>query len=162
MWIMLNNAFLSIVSPRPDSPTLDVRARAKGDIERVFPEAKAYAKAGRDYAFRAHLPRERVAEAIALQVAGIAYPNFKGSTKENDRHDAYLRCWHAMADFQAKRGHGRPYQTTDSGKARKGPQRRLPGLDDYDAGAFGRFDRGDMLDDLPIERDSPYARRNRR
>lgn len=144
MWIMLNNAFLSIVSPSARSPTLDVRARVKGDIERVFPGAKVICLPNRDYAFRAHLPRNEVAAAIEREVAGIRYPNFKGSTHENDRHDAYVRCWGAMADFQERRGHGRPYFTTATGNARKQPTGRK-GRKGYTPGG-SRY----LLDELPF------------
>jgi hypothetical protein len=144
MWVMLNNAFLSIVSPSARSPTLDVRARARGDIERVFPGAKVICLPNRDYAFRAHLPRNDVAAAIEREVAGIRYPNFKGSTVQNDRHDAYVRCWQAMADFQESRGHGRPYQTTATGKGRKQPKGRKGGYGSLQSGLY------DMFDDLPF------------
>ena len=144
MWVMLNKAFLSIVSPSARSPTLDVRARARGDIERVFPGAKVICLPNRDYAFRAHLPRNDVAKAIEREVAGIRYPNFKGSTVQNDRHDAYVRCWQAMADFQESRGHGRPYETTATGKARKRRKRAAW------AGYSGGGSRYDLMDDLPF------------
>lgn len=121
MWIILNNAFLSVVSPTPDSPDLAVRARVKGDIERVFPDAKVVSIAGRDYAFRAFIKREDVAAAIASSVARIDYGNFKGSVKEHDRHEAYYEIWGAMAQFQEDRGHGYPYHTTATGNA---PKRR--------------------------------------
>lgn len=141
MWIMMNNSFLSIVSPTPDSPTLDVRARARGDIQRVFPGAKVVSIAGRDYAFRAHLPREVVAAAIADRLLNTDYANFKDSVAENDRHDAYFSVWGVMAQFQEDRGHGYPYHTTKTGKAprrasrRPTPrQRRLPLAGDFDGG----------------------------
>ena len=40
MWIILNKSFLSIVKNRNDENELLVRARVKGDIQRVFKNAK--------------------------------------------------------------------------------------------------------------------------
>ena len=40
MWIVLNKSFLSIVKNRNNENELLVRARAKGDIEKVFEKAK--------------------------------------------------------------------------------------------------------------------------
>lgn len=139
MWIALNNAFLSIVSDTPKSPVLKVRARAKGDIERVFPRAKVQCVAGRDYAFRAMIDRKEVAAAIAREVGGITYPNFKGSVREDDRHDAYVRLWNAMADFQEERGHGYPYYTTATGNGRPRPYRPLR-KNNIDRDTFDIFD----------------------
>jgi hypothetical protein len=123
-WIMLTDSFLSIVADPVRKDTLAVRARARGDIERVFPKAKVVCLPNRDYAFRAHLPRKVVADAIAKRVLDTPEMNFKGSTLQHDRHDAYVRCWQAMADFQESRGHGRPYETTATGKGRKLPKGR--------------------------------------
>ena len=39
MWIQFNNAFLSIVENRDNKLELLVRARIKGDIEKIFPDA---------------------------------------------------------------------------------------------------------------------------
>lgn len=134
-WICFTDSFLSIVADPVRKDTLAVRARARGDIERVFPKAKVVCLPNRDYAFRAHLPRKVVADAIAKRVLDTPETNFKGGTPENDRHDAYVRCWQAMADFQERRGHGRPYQTTATGKGRKlpkGGKRARAFWDDYD------------------------------
>jgi hypothetical protein len=66
MWICLNNAFFSVVSPvdQPDHLLL-VRARRKGDIEEYFPGHKVEKTVGRDYLYRALVPRHDVAERIA-------------------------------------------------------------------------------------------------
>lgn len=114
MWIFLNNAMLSVVVPRARSAAakkdyLIVRARCRGDIERVFPQAHVVENPFRDYVFRAMLPRAEVANAVAQSVMEIDYQNFKDSVSENDRHDAYLECWDAMNALQVHRGHGGMY-----------------------------------------------------
>lgn len=126
-WIMFTDSFLSIVADPVKPDYLIVRGRIKGDIEKVFPTAKAISIAGRDYAFRTTLPRVMVANAIADRVLKTPEMNFKGGTKEKDRHDAYYRCWNAMADLQEARGHGYPYRTTATGKAKKRPVGRKVG-----------------------------------
>lgn len=78
MWIFLCDSFLSIVDRgAPSGQTLLVRARRRGDIERVFPGAAVVENAGTDYAFRARIDREQVALTMAEQVSEIRYPNFK-------------------------------------------------------------------------------------
>ena len=42
MWIQFNNAFLSIVENRDNKLELFVRARVKGDIEKIFPDALCF------------------------------------------------------------------------------------------------------------------------
>lgn len=102
MWIFLSDAFLSVVAERdkPSGPRLLVRARRQGDIERVFPDAESFSVAGADYAFRAWLPRQRVAEVMQQQVQAITYPNFKDSIRDYAYHDAALAAWSAMHSFQ--------------------------------------------------------------
>lgn len=104
MWIVLNHAFLSIVDPGGQGPKGDnllVRARIKGDLERVFGnKIKVVTLPARDYLFRAFIPRKRVAEVIAAEVAGIQYGNFKNSVFEHVRHDAYSRIWGVMYGIQ--------------------------------------------------------------
>lgn len=99
MWIFLNDAFLSIVHAGDDA-TLLVRARRPGDLERVFPGAAVAETCHRDYRFRASIPREAVAEALAAAVRAVRYPNFKGGVRERGRHDAYLGVWRVMHRYQ--------------------------------------------------------------
>ncbi len=110
MWILLNNAWLSIVEAPPQKrgpAKLVVRARMKGDIERVFPRAKVIETPRRDYRWRAFLPREVVADAIAKRITGIRYRNFKDSVRHRKRHDAYLRVWSIGAGLQDDETHPR-------------------------------------------------------
>ena len=102
MWIFLSNAFLSIVDKGGDGPTLLVRARKAGDIQRVFPGTRVEVSPRNDYRFRARVDREQVAQAMAEAVRQITYPNFKGSVGEHDRHEAYMDVWHAMYRFQGQ------------------------------------------------------------
>jgi hypothetical protein len=80
-----------------------VRARVKGDIERVFPKARVKETPNRDYRFRSLIPRKIIASVMAEEVMNIDYCNFKSSVREGDRHDAYLRCWSAMNALQRSR-----------------------------------------------------------
>lgn len=104
MWIMLNNAFVSIVSKDCKPTELLVRARRKGDIQRVFGKGvkvTRYTKS--DYLYRAVVSRKAVATALAKEVERVDYPNFKNSVKDDKLHNAYLRVWTAMADVQPTR-----------------------------------------------------------
>ena len=103
MWIFTKDAFISIVDKGAKPGDLMVRGRADGDIQRVFPNAKVVKGAGTDYLFRASIPRQEVADVIARQIMDINYPNFKGATTEDDRHDAYFGAWRSMMAFQTKR-----------------------------------------------------------
>lgn len=111
MWICLSDAFLSIVEPAPGSDTLLVRARRDGDIERVFADAKVTKTPGRDYLFRALIPREQVASVIGQHVAGIGYQNFKSSVSDKRLYDAFAGFWSIMSRLQPippySRGRGR-------------------------------------------------------
>jgi len=107
MWVFLHDAFLSIVEDTSDGNKLLVRARVKGDIERVFEDLledqKVEETNDRDYRFRISLPRSTVAFQMESEVLGIEYPNFKSEVKETDRHNAYLDVWFTMTQLQASR-----------------------------------------------------------
>ena len=113
MWICLSDAFLSIVEPPKKDGTLLVRARRQGDIERVFAGAKVEKTPGRDYLFRAFMPREQVSQVIGQHVAGINYGNFKNSVKNNKLHDAFAGFWSIMARLQ-------PIPPYSRGRAKQG------------------------------------------
>jgi hypothetical protein len=108
MWIMLNKGFISIVNKAKHPADLCVRARRAGEIEAVFPGAQVRAGEGTDYKFRADVPRDQVAAAIAKEIGGIDYTNFKGSVREDARHDAYMGVWHVMMDYQLGRYDRKP------------------------------------------------------
>lgn len=100
MWIFLSDSFLSIVQDTNNPDNLLVRARKKGDINRVFPAAIEEVTAGRDYAYRTSLHRDAVVVGFMQAADDIDYPNFKDSVKDNARHLAYLRVWTEMWKWQ--------------------------------------------------------------
>lgn len=108
MWIFLPKSFLSIVDKGdPSGRTLLVRARKAGDIEAVFPDAIVIEGGGTDYAFRARIDREQVAQALADQARAVTYPNFKATVKDDERHLAYMHVWDAMSSYQQGGRHRR-------------------------------------------------------
>lgn len=102
MWIFLPESFISIVQKNDDVDTLTVRARIKGDIEAVFPQAKVEANKGTDYKYRARVSRQEVAQVLHAQVMGLNWGNFKGAVKDRKRHDAYMDVWSAMHSTQTR------------------------------------------------------------
>jgi hypothetical protein len=104
MWIMLSNAFFSLVSKDCAPDELMVRARRPGDIEKVFPEfiGKVTEFTASDYHYRAAIKRDRIKAAMCAEITNVAYSNFKDSVRDHALHDAYLRVWQAMAALQPK------------------------------------------------------------
>lgn len=100
MWICLNDSFLSIVSKECAPDELLVRARVRGHIEAVFPDAKVMRAPGNDYLWRARVKRADIASALVRRVMDYSAPNFKNSVPDDDLHHAYSRVWGAMADLQ--------------------------------------------------------------
>jgi hypothetical protein len=100
MWLMLNDCFLSIVAKDCARGELLVRARRRGDIEKIFPGARVTESTTTDYAFRARVAMADVEAALIGEVRRITYANFKGSVTDTPLHDAYLKCWQAMATLQ--------------------------------------------------------------
>ena len=76
MWIILNKSFLSIVKNRNDENELLVRARVKGDIQRVFKNAKVFEDPKADYLYRSYINRDIVAETIQKELININYDNY--------------------------------------------------------------------------------------
>lgn len=98
MWIMLNNAFVSIVRKDCKPGHLLVRARRREDLENLLgPKTDIKVGGGTDYAYRACVPEDRVAEIIAEQIKSINYSNFKDSIADRDLHDCCMNTWTAMA-----------------------------------------------------------------
>jgi len=104
MWLFLNNGFFSIVENDRSGEILTVRARKKGDLERVFGVSPRDIKRlpKRDYLYRAFLDRNQVARVVQREVLNIDYGNFKDSIspQEKDRYSAYSKVWSAMYTWQ--------------------------------------------------------------
>lgn len=100
MWIMLSDCFLSIVSKDCARDELLVRARRKGDIEKIFPGAAVRRGGGSDYMYRSIIKKKAVAEAMVGEVNRITYPNFKNSVYDEDLHLAYMNIWLTMSRLQ--------------------------------------------------------------
>ncbi len=101
MWIFTPTSFISVIQKPGQTETLTVRARIEGDIEAVFPNATVVANEGTDYKYRAVLPREDVAKAMADQVMAIDYSDFKSAIKDSNRHAAVMNVWAAMYLWRA-------------------------------------------------------------
>ena len=100
MWIQFNNAFLSIVENRDNKLELLVRARVKGDIEKIFPEADVFEDDNADYKYRALISKAKVAARMMLKITVINYDNFKNSVKEVERKSAYNNVWVELRKLQ--------------------------------------------------------------
>lgn len=124
MWVFLNDAFLSIVDQEAketgreteiaqDGDVMVVRARLKGDIERVFAhlvgkkKLKVIETPQNDYRFRAMIPRSVVKAAMAAEVDRVTYGNFKNTVHDDDRHNAYSGVWGVMYRLQNAKMGGR-------------------------------------------------------
>lgn len=114
MWIVSKTGFISVVQDRDDPTLLWVRARVEDDLRTAFPDYPILTRPGNDYLYRALIPREVVARAIAAQVTAIDYTTHAkeemvaASAPVPGRMDIYLDCWWALSDLQPYP----PYSTT--------------------------------------------------
>jgi hypothetical protein len=126
MWVFTNKGFFSIVEDRDNADNHLVRARMKGDLERLF---KAYGVTklqveetpDADYRFRVSLHKPVVTNAIGVAVDEIDYDNFKNSYRDNEKIPHTLRSlthyhmhdvWSAMHEAQE---HGKDYEEAEEG-----------------------------------------------
>lgn len=112
MWIFTPTAFVSIVAHRTKPGVLLVRARLKGDLERLFPGCTVKTTPNADYRFRAEIARGRVADLIREQLTVLDYDNVKNAIPARPpvhqlRHRAMNRVWGVMNDAQSENAHGR-------------------------------------------------------
>lgn len=123
MWIFFPNAMLSIVAHRGKPGILLVRARFKGDIERIFPGERVERTPRADYLYRAEVARWRVAEKLSAMVDALRYDNVKGAIPAGDyrRSRAMHDTWSVM--FNAQHA-AEPFQGMDA--AEEEPERAKP------------------------------------
>ena len=100
MWIQFNNAFLSIVINRDNKSELLVRARVKGDIETIFPDADVFEDNNADYKYRSFISKAKVAAKMMFKMTEINYDNFKNSVNEIERKKAYSNVWVELRKLQ--------------------------------------------------------------
>ncbi|ECZ5235305.1 hypothetical protein AH156_20135 [Salmonella enterica subsp. enterica serovar Enteritidis] len=138
MWFFGSESFLSVVQHKADPSILVVRARRPGHIEKMFPTANVVTLNGRDYQFRAELPREVVADRMAQYVMEMTATNFKDSVKDNTYHNACYGVWRCMEAIQPK-----PAYSQYSGKSRLNHHLRpfQMSLDDFKPDATPRSKR---------------------
>ena len=79
-----------------------VRARVKGDIEKVFEDADVFEDENADYKYRSYICRENVANVISYELLKIDYDNFKSSVSKDEMHrsHAYMNVWSALNKLQ--------------------------------------------------------------
>ena len=79
-----------------------VRARVKGDIEKVFEDADVFEDENADYKYRSYISRENVANVISYELLKIDYDNFKSSVSKDEMHrsHAYMNVWSALNKLQ--------------------------------------------------------------
>ena len=109
MWIFCKHGYFSAVAHNAKPDTILLRARFKGDLERLrdrFPdfvgsETAVKATPDADYAYRMELPKSAWAEIVAAVANDIDYPNFKSRVHDGTvRDDAYMGCWAALRRAQ--------------------------------------------------------------
>jgi len=96
MWIFMNDAYFSIVHKDCAPDELLVRARRKGDIERVFKVKSSDVTSvdHADYQYRAVFLRTYVAARLSdYCIFDIKYPNFKNSVKDYALARMYSHIW---------------------------------------------------------------------
>jgi len=105
MWIMMNDAFISVVEDEVNKNMFSVRARIKGDLENVFGDKhEVLVDVGTDYKFRMYLDKEYVNRVISERISNINYGNFKNSIskKDHQRKRAYSDVWSVMFNWQTR------------------------------------------------------------
>lgn len=140
MWIFTKCGFFSAVRHNSDKTLMHVRARFKGDLERLMKFAYSHkdlkpiisptrprisATPNADYAYRMDLPVEDFAAILAAVAIDVNYTNFKSAVHDGTERDAtYMRVWSTMRCAQTRRGgvppfanrQPRPPRITVSGK----------------------------------------------
>ncbi len=100
MWIILRNSFLSIAKRDCHEDELLVRARRKGDIERIFPQANVKETLEYDYRYRAVLKKAAVIAAMSQCINDIDYAHFNEAIDEGDLLDAYAEVRDDLENLQ--------------------------------------------------------------
>ena len=111
MWIYLKAGFYSVVHKAPcQKDELLVRTRSKVDIDKLQKllktkyqyDGEVMATPKADYAYRMIVSKDIFASFMMNAVMELDYDNFKNTIPRIDykRHEAYMRCWDLMGEWQ--------------------------------------------------------------
>ncbi len=105
MWLFCKSGFFSAVQHAQNPGVIHLRARFKGDLERLFAEHGVNAQITetplRDYRFRADLKKADWTRIVAAEADAIDYTNFKNAVHDGTERDwAYMDVWTAMRGAQ--------------------------------------------------------------
>ena len=134
MWVFTNFAFFSVVQHRQDPELVLIRARIRGDLEKLKEKylpnlgevLKTPTKA--DYPYRALAWKVEFAEAMKKAAMDIDYANFKSSVNDTHRHNLYMSVWSIMAGAE-RRTYFSDYEPKGKkGKKKKGEQSSFSGF----------------------------------
>lgn len=115
MWLFTSFGFFSVVHKPDDAEhdTLTVRSRTRADLEtlrtRYLPDlSDILENAGTDYRFRAHAPRQAVADAMRQALLELDYANFKAEVVKaqgQGRAAVYHEVWDVVCALQPEGSH---------------------------------------------------------
>ena len=106
MWIFCKLGFFSAVEHRERPDNLLIRARFKGDLERLYKAMDQISRSecgpiqetpDADYRYRMECPKIWFSEVLREQAEEIDYDNFKNAVHEGTVRDgAYMDVWRAL------------------------------------------------------------------
>lgn len=107
MWVLMNDAFFSVVQHREEKDVLVVRARVREDLIAAFSvEADSIIEStDSDYRFRIFVTRRELKKALSTYIDDyLDYDNFKGSIHPKDklRYSVYMSVWAVLLKWQEK------------------------------------------------------------
>ena len=118
MWLFTRHGFYSVTRSVKEPDKLQIRARARGDLEKLeafiatreIPTADALAvdlskiieTPNADYRYRVIVTPSAWHLISVELMADIVYHNFKNEIRDNQRHNDYTRVWGIMNQVQSR------------------------------------------------------------
>lgn len=103
MWIYMKDGFFSVIQHPSSKKHVLIRARVKGDLEKVFPEVGGSVEVtpDSDYRFRVPLSKSTFAAKLGEHALMIDYNNFKNAINDKERREYwYEQVWDTMVMMQ--------------------------------------------------------------
>lgn len=105
MWLFSKHGFFSAVQNYNDENLIHVRARFKGDLERLCKtygvEPNVVETPHGDYPLRMDFDRKKWGEIVKGEAEAIDYINFKNAVHDGTERDyAYFKVWDVLGSCQ--------------------------------------------------------------